>query len=81
MPADLPGHQFVPLGELTRPRTGECRVDHWWVTHPDLGAVFVGGYPQCNHDQTIAEAVGAKLYPGWPVVQVPVAYLGVDPRR
>lgn len=38
-----------------------------------------GGYPQCNRDQTIAEAVGAKLYPGWPVVQVPVAYLGPRP--
>lgn len=72
-------HTFIQLRDLVTPKTGECLVGHWWVTHPALGAVLVGGYPQCNRDETIARAVGAKLYPGWPVLQVPVAYLGRQP--
>lgn len=78
-PEDLPNHTFVPLDDLTRPKSGECLVDYWWVTHPDLGAVFVQGYPMCNSDEAITRPLAARMYPWAVAVKVPVAYLGRQP--
>lgn len=81
VPEWSPKLTFVPFDELTKPRTGHCVVNYWWTIHPERGAVFYDGEPQCNLNEPVARRLAAGLYPGWPVVQVPVAYLGVDPRR
>jgi hypothetical protein len=72
---------YVPLEQLTAPRTGYTAfVENWWVVHPDRGAAIWRGHaPQCNSDRRVTERLSGRLYPWANVQLVPVAYLHVRP--
>ena len=73
----------IPLDRLIAPQNGfEAVVDVWWVVD-DEGAFMVNGRPQCNHQESIAKTVQARIYPeskypGVRLLHVLVAYI---PRR
>lgn len=77
---------YVPFSQLIIPATGECMVDHWWIVHPEKGAVFVPNryngalppYPQANRDKRVTDQIIASmghLYPDCCVAHVAIAYL------
>lgn len=67
---------FVPVIELEKPKKeGEYIADSWWIVHPERGAVFVSGYPQCNTQRRVAEIIQPKMYPWAEIQLIPIAYL------
>jgi len=74
---------FVPLDELTTPKTGqEVIANHWWMVDPARGAVFFkrgkhvrDASPQCNMNKAICELLKPKLYPDFEIQFIPVAYI------
>lgn len=77
---------FLPLEEATKPRTGECIVDCWWVHLPDQGLAFwkpaawrAGLRPQCNTDQRIVDRILDGFDDGAEALFVPVVFTGPAP--
>ena len=78
----------VSLWDLETPSNSQkVLTDKWWV-HKDghvLGFKLYGPRskddpsPQCNDNKDVAERLTQKLYPGYDVIFVPVAYW--PPRR
>lgn len=72
---------YIPIIEATRPTTGECLTDRWWIVHPEKGlAIWKGFSPQCNRDRAIGDSL-IKHYPGHEVRHFAVVYLGNHVRR
>ena len=79
---------YMQIHDLERPRDGECRVNRWWVVHPDKGAAFyakpgsdrsvgpVEAVPQCNVSMLFIDELCESMYPGHYSQRIDVAYLG-----
>lgn len=55
---------YIPHDVAHVPRDGECRVNRWWIVHPEKGlAVWKNVSPQCNSSREIVESL-LENYPG-----------------
>lgn len=72
---------YIPLDELTTPRSGRVVVDGWWAVHPERGAVVFRGSPQYNTDQRITQQVRVDLYPWAEIRLIPLAFMAAHDQR
>lgn len=72
---------YVPLDELTTPKSGRVIVDGWWAVHPQRGAIFYGPSPQYNTDKRVTEKLQPELYPWAEIQLIPLAFMHDHDRR
>lgn len=80
---------YVPKAIATTPANGDCRVDYWWVVHPEKGLLyyytpFAIGLncrlaEQANKSRNVVEyimatAFGRSCYAGHVIEQIPQVF-------